>query len=241
LITTAVAGSLIAIAGCGTSPNPNAAASSTPSTASTSTPSGAASTPASGSQPPAQAPPAGYEWLGSAQQRIWVAVPKTWVALDLSKLSYRAALRKFSVKGLPSSAVIADVQNLIKRHGLFAADVASASSSAHGFATNANAFCTSTPVEPGQGAATELDSGLRAEYASIHVQVISLKNRVVNANEVILVAQLSVPTTGGFALTEVQETDLTNGGKLCYLTLTTDTPGTYLPIFRKIVRTLHVD
>lgn len=237
-IMAAITASLITIAGCGgtTSPTqPTASSDSTPSAVASSSQAVAA-----GSTPPAQAPPSGYQWLGSAEQRVWVAVPDSWVALDLSKLSYAAALAKFALKGQSTAAVKADIETLAQKHGLFAADVASAASSPNDFATNANAFCTSTPVEPGPGAASELDTGIRAEYASIHVHVISLKNTVVSDSQITMIAELSAQTTAGFTLTEIQEAELTSAGRICYLTMTTDRPTVYLPIFRKIAATLQV-
>jgi hypothetical protein len=238
LIYATIAGSLITVAGCGgtaSPPKPRASSSTTSPAVAASTPSTVA-----GSQPPAQAPPAGYQWVGSTAQRIWVAVPNRWVALDLSKITGAAAMQRVSLKGVPTATVRADIETIIKKHGLFAADVASAASSTHGFATNANAFCVTTAVEPGPGAASELDSAIRAEYASLNLHVLSLKNTAVSATRVIITTKLTAQTTAGFTVTEIQVADLTNQGKICYLTLSTDRPGTYLATFSKIAATLQV-
>jgi hypothetical protein len=238
LIYAAIAGSLISVAGCGgtgSAPKPSASSGTT-------TPAAAASSPpaVAGGKPPAQAPPAGYQWVGSTAQRIWVAVPNRWIALDLSKVSGAVALQKLSFKGVPNATMRADIESFSKKHGLFAADVAAAASSSHKFASNANAFCQTTAIEPGPGAASELDSGFRAEYASLHLNVVSLTNTVVSTSEVIITTKLTAQTTAGFTLTEVQVADLTSQGRICYLTMTTDRPATYLATFSKIAATLHI-
>jgi hypothetical protein len=243
VLATVIAGALaIAATGCvgtgtgtGTGTSPSAPVTSSAPAASQSP---AAQTPAPGSQPPAQPPPAGYQWVGSSSQHFWVAVPKDWIALDLSKFTITAAVRQASLKGLPTAALQADFQNLKARHALFIADPASAVSSPNQFATNANLFCGSTPIPPGTATANALDSTIRAEYVKIGAHLVSLKNTTVNSSEVVITSELTAQATAGFTVTELQVTHLTNN-RICELTLSTDQAATFLPTMRKIGRTLQ--
>ncbi len=242
LLPGLIAGSLILLAGCaGTSSNNAAGGSTTHTTAPSVTPSQSPSPSAQppGSQQPAQAPPAGYRWVGSTSQRFWLAVPRDWVALDLSKISITAAVRKASFKGVANSALTADFQNLKQRHALFVANLASAASSPHQFSTNANAFCTTAPFQPGPSSAAGLDSAFKAEYIKIGAHLVSLKNTTVSTTKVIITSELTAQTSGGYTLTEIQVAYLTNQSRLCELTVSTDQAAAYLHTMRKIGATLQ--
>jgi hypothetical protein len=233
-LAIATAGALAVLAACG---------GTTPPSSSQSSPAGqtsSPSTPSPSTQTTTAALPAGYQSVTSAAQHLTLAVPASWVVLDLSKLSITAALRRFSLGSVPSKTMTADIETLAKKKALFVADLGSASKSPHQFTTNANAFCESTPLLPGTGAASELDSGFRSEWESIGVTLLSLKNTTVNSNEVVVTMELRAPTSAGYALTEVQVDTLTAQGKLCYLTMTTDQPSAFLSTFRTIASTLRV-
>jgi hypothetical protein len=195
---------------------------------------------ATSGQRPTAAPPPGYQWVGSTSQHIWLAVPASWVSIDLSKVSIPKALAKFSISGLESGTLKADVESLAQRHALFMADLGSAATSPNHFASNASAFCSATPILPGAGAMRTLDSGLRAEYASLHVRVLSLRNNAATSSKDVVTAELTARTTGGYSLTELQVSDLTSGGRLCELTMTTDRPEAFLTTFTTIASTLQV-
>jgi hypothetical protein len=232
-LAIAAAGAVTALVGCG---------GTTPPASSQSSPAGQSS-PAPTPSPSAQATavlPAGYQSVTSAAQHLTLAVPASWVALDLSKLTLSAALQRFSLGAVPSKTMTADIETLAKRHALFIADLGSIAKSPNQFATNANAFCDSTALLPGTGAASELDSGFRAEWASIHVTLLSLKNTTVNTSEVVVTMELRAATSAGYSLTELQVDELNAQGRLCYLTMTTDRPAAYLATFRTIASTLRV-
>ncbi len=234
-----ITGSMILLAGCGGASTPNAAGTATATTAPAATHSPAPKLPAPGSQPPAQPPPAGYRWVGSASQRFWLAVPREWLALDFSKISITAAVRRASLKGVANSTLTAGFQNLKQHHALFVADPASAVNSAHQFATNANAFCDPTAVQPGAASADGLDAAFKAAYIKIGAHLVWLRNTTVTSTKVIITSELTAQTTGGYTITEIQVADLTSQGRLCELTLSTDQPASYLPVLRKIGATLQ--
>jgi len=235
LLAAVTIGSLIAAAGCGgTSPKSAAAPSKTP----TASPS-ASATPVPGSQQPAQAPPAGYQWVGNPSQAIWLAVPKTWVALNLSHLSLSQALKRVSLKGVSTAAMRANLTSLKQHDALFIADLTSASTSPNQFATNVNAFCSPEVIEPGLGAVSVLDKALRVEYDKIHARVLSLKNAQASNTAVIIDVELALQATAGYTLTELQVIDLTNQSSICEVTLSTDNPAKYLGTLKRISSTVH--
>jgi hypothetical protein len=224
------AGSVIIAAGCGGSgSNPGAGTKS-------SNGAGSSSMQAADNQQPKQAPPHGFQWVGNSSQGIWVAVPKSWVAIDLSKLTVRQALH--TLKGVSSATMRADLRTLKQHKALFVADLNSASASAHHFATNVNAFCNNEVIQPGPGAASIFDKALRNEYNTIHAHVVSLKNTQVNSTAVVIQTKLTLQATAGYTLTELQTANVTNHSKICEVTLSTDNPAKYLRTLKKIQRTL---
>jgi hypothetical protein len=246
LLVGVTAGSLLVLASCGGTSSTNASGASPTGTASSATPShspAAQSTtgqsPAPGSQRPAQAPPAGYRWFGSSAQRLWLAVPKDWIALDLSKISISAAVRQASLKAVATSALRADFRNLKQRHALVISDPASAVNSPNQFATTANVFCNPTVFLPGLGVVDALDSTIKAEYAKIGAHLVRLKNTKASSKEVVITSELTAQTSGGYTVTEIQVADLTSQSRLCELTLSTDRPAVYLHTMKKIGATLH--
>ncbi len=249
LLAGVTAGSLLVLASCGGTSSTNASGASPTGTASSATHSPAAQSPAAhsttgqspapGSQRPAQAPPAGYRWFGSSAQRLWLAVPKDWTALDLSKISISAAVREGSLKAVATSALRADIRNLKQRHALLISDPASAVNSPNQFATTANVFCNPTVFLPGLGVVDALDSTIKAEYAKIGAHLVRLKNTKASSKEVVITSELTAQTSGGYTVTEIQVADLTSQSRLCELTLSTDQPAVYLHTMKKIGATLH--
>lgn len=238
---TAVALTLAGCGGSGASPSassPSAAATTATSPPAPPSPAPTATTPSPGTVRPAAAPPAGYQWVGISSQRIWLAVPDSWVVINLSSSSLNSALRKVSVKGLSASALKSVLTNLRQHHALFLADVQSASTSPNKFATNANAFCNPTDVEPGPGAAGAFESALRGEYAKLNAQVISIKDTTAG-DTLTIRAEIKLQTAGGYPLTELQFVQLTNRSEVCQTTLSTDNPAHYLPVFDKVGRTIQ--
>lgn len=240
VLAAVAAGSLVMAAGCsGNGANSGAAASHSPSVSAS--PSASASAAAvSGSQQPTQPPPAGYQWVGSSSQGVWMAVPKSWVAVNLAQLSLGQALQRVSLKGISSAAMRADITTLKQHNALFVADLNSAATSANHFATNVNAFCSPEVIEPGPGAVSVLDNALRIEYQNIHAHLISLKNTQVSTTAVVIQTEITLQSTAGYTITELQTADLTNHGTICEVTLSTDNPAKYLGTLQAIISTLQV-
>jgi len=184
---------------------------------------------------PATPPPAGYKWAGSSAQGVFFAVPDTWAAIDLSKISLTQAVHRFWPKGM-NSTMMASLKQLSKQHALYFADLASAVQSPNKFATNGNAFCSATSLASGSGSSAALKAAMRAEYAQIGAHGIVFKDVTIDGNAGIR-AHFTV-STGAITLTDTQYTVLTKSSRLCYVTLTTDTPSSFTGVFRKIGRTI---
>jgi hypothetical protein len=238
LVTAAiVTGVSIAAAGCAGSstPQPTAThqASAPPATFS------APPIQASG-QRPAEQPPAGYRWAGSSAQGIWVAIPKTWVALNLAKLSLSQVTKRFATTGIGTTAMQADLANLKKQDALFFADLASYVTSAHGFTTNASALCTpATAIEPGAAGIAGLQAAMRAEYAKLKARVLSVAPVSVAGGQA-FAAKLALTSTAGFDITELQVVILSSTGHSCFVTFSTDDAAAFLHTFGKAAATIHV-
>jgi hypothetical protein len=229
----------LALAGCGGTSSPAASATSAPAT-SASAASPAATVSAATAGKPSQAPPAGYQWVGIGPQNLWLAVPDSWVVLNLSNMSVTQAMERVRLKGQPAAAMRKDLEGLKQNHGIVVMDLASAATSPVKFASNVNAFCTSAAMEPGTGAASALQSGLKAEYAKVGAHVLAVKKITVSDSAVIVRLRIQLQSTAGYTVDELQYADLTNQGRICYTTFSTDRPGTFFPVFEKVAGTLHV-
>jgi hypothetical protein len=230
-----LAGMVIAAAaasGCGGS----AAKPQQPAARSSAAPSASSSGLASGV--PAAAPPAGYKWAGSAAQGVFFAVPDSWAAIDLAKISLTRAVERFWPKGV-SSNMMATLRQLSQQHAIFVADLASAVQSSHKFATNGNAFCAATPLASGTGSSSALKALMRAEYAQIGAHGLVFSDVTIDGDTGIR-ASFTITTAGGIELTDTQYTVLTKSSRLCYVTLTTDNPMSFKQIFSMIGRTIYL-
>lgn len=235
-----VAVAALTLAGCGGSGSPAATATLTP----------ASSAPAAAAQPtptaapastgkPSQAPPAGYQWVGIAQQNIWLAVPDTWVVLNLNSLSVTQAMDRVRLKGQPATAMRAAIEGLKKNHALMVLDTASIATSPSKFATNANTFCATSPIEPGPGAASTIASGTKTAYTKAGGHVISVHTVTDTDTSVIVRIEVNLQTSSGTTAHELQYVDVTSQGRICYTTFTTDRPAKFFPVFTKIANTIH--
>jgi hypothetical protein len=219
--------------GCGGSAsNPHAAVS--PSSVKTSAP----SSPGIVNGVPAESPPAGYRWAGSAAQGVWFAVPSDWAAINLAKINTAQALRRFRPRGMSSSTLQAMVAGLRQRHAFFVADLASAVQSSHQFATNGNAFCVPTPLAPGTSSSA-LESAIQAEYAQVHWRVLTIMNTTIDGDPGVR-SMFTILSGTGMVLTDTQYTVLAKNGHLCTVTLSTDNPTGFRQTFNKIGGTIRV-
>jgi hypothetical protein len=202
-------------------------------------PPSAAPSPGTANGVPAEPPPAGYKWVGSASQGVWFAVPRTWVAVNLAKISASQAISSFAPKGLSGSYLKSLLSVLSQRHAIFVADLASAVRSPHHFATNGNAFCAQTALTPGAGSTSALVSAIRAEYAKIRAQVLAIRSATIDGDPGVR-SELRILSNSGVTITEAQYVVLTKKSNLCTITLSTDTPTAFRRTFDKIGGAIRV-
>jgi hypothetical protein len=230
-----LAGLVIAVtaaaAGCG---GPTA-------TSHTPTPVSAASTttPPTAKGGPAEPPPGGYRWAGSAAQGVWFAVPATWAAINLAKMSATKAINRFVPPGTSSSSLKAMLTELSHRHAFVVADLASAVRSPHHFATNGNVFCMPTALAAGAGSSPALKAALRAEYAQIHAHVLAIENATIDGDPGVR-SEFTLPSRAGVTVSETQYAVLAKNSRVCTVTLSTDNPAAFRHTFNKIGHTIRV-
>ncbi len=227
----AAAALITACAGCsgssGQGPNHATATSATPKSADL-------------GQRPAQAAPAGYTWAGSDTMLVWVAIPQTWVALNLAQVSVGQATREFATTGIGYSTLRADLASLKEEGALFFADPGSSTTSAHGFTTNATALCQGrTAASAGPDTIVGLETAMRAEYAQIKARVIAVTPASVAGGRA-FAARLVLTASAGYAVTELQVVALSDTGRTCIVTFSTDDPARFLPIFERAATTIEV-
>ena len=235
LAGTVIMAVMAAVGGCGGSGEATQHTSAPPPTASSS----AAPSSSTAGGVPAEPPPAGYRWAGSAAQGVWFAVPDSWAAINLAKISAAKAISRFSLRGVSRSYLKTVLTQLSQRHAIFVADLASAVRSSHHFATNGNAFCVPTALNPGASSAPALKAAVRAEYAQIHAHVLGVRNATIDGDAEVK-SEFTLTSTAGLTISDAQYVILTKDSRLCYLTLSTDNPTAFRRTFNKIASTIRV-
>lgn len=227
---------MAAVGGCGG--GSGAAPSHTSAAPHTANNSASPSAPTAGGVP-AEPPPAGYRWAGSAAQGVWFAVPDSWAAINLAKISAAKAISRFQVKGMNTSYLKNVLTQLSARHAIFMADLASVVRSPHHFATNGNAFCVPTALTPGASSAPALKAAIRAEYAHIHARVLAIRSVTIDDDPGVK-AEFALTSTAGLTINDVQYAVLTKNSRLCTVTLSTDNLTAFRRTFNKIGGTIRV-
>jgi hypothetical protein len=239
LPVTVLAVTALALAGCGGSGSPAASTTSAPASSAPASPTaGTTSTGTTGE--PTQAPPAGYQWVGIAAHDLWLAVPDSWISLNLNSMSVTQAMDRVRLKGQTATAMRTALQNMKQAHGFIVVDTASIATSPTKFATNVNAFCATSVLEPGPGAASAIVSSTDAAYTKAGGNVISDHEVADTASSVIVKIEVDLQTSTGQTSHELQYIDLTSQGQICYTTMSTDRPGMFFPLFAKIAATIQV-
>ena len=239
-IGVAIIAVVAAVSSCGGSAAKSQAPTAS-SSARTSAPSaGTSASPSAGlaNGVPTASPPAGYRWVGSTDQGVWFAVPDSWAAVNLAKVNVTQALSRFRLKGLSSSVMKTGLNELSQQHAIFAADLASAVRSPYGFATNANAFCESSPVAPDASSLPALKAYVQAQYAQLGAHVLALGDATVDG-DVGIKSEFTITSTSGVTLTDTQYLILTKSSRACTITLSTDNPAPFQQVFSKIGGTIR--
>jgi len=231
----------LALVGCGGSSAPAPKVTSAPPSSLPSAPAATVTAQAVTKGKPTQASPPGYQWVGLTAQHYWLAVPDSWFVLNLSDISVPQAMERARLRqGLRGYVMRSDIEELHQVHGLVAMDVASIAASPSKFATNLNAYCGPSLIQPGVGAASALAASARAEVTQLAGHLIAIDDITNTASSVVMRVVADEQTSAGVTLRHLQYFHLTDQGRICYTTFTTDQPGRYSPLFATIAATIHV-
>lgn len=219
-----VMGLTLVVAGCGSHGSPATSAG---------THSAAASSPAASPM----TVPAGYQALGGQVQGVRLAVPGRWVVLDLSHVSFPQAVKRLGLKGISQETLYRSFAALKKLKGAYAADAVSVLRSRHRFMTNLNAYCAANRLLAFTSPHNALKGGIEIELKELHavnahVSYMNIDGRA-GAR---LTYNLRSSTFGMVAETQFQFVRSQN--RMCYVTMSTDMPSSYTPVFNKIGSTI---
>ena len=176
--------------------------------------------------------PAGYKRVGGAAQGISVAIPSSWVTVNLAQLNQQQALKQMGLKGVSQATLSQNLQALIKLRAVFAADLKSTASSPGHFATNINAYCSNSGTsDAGSAGVPLLRQSAEAELPQVlHAQHVTVSEVKIGGVPGVQVGYTLTSTTSG-TLHAAQLEVLPKPGRACFVTLTAagPLPGGVLP------------
>ncbi|WP_436757608.1 hypothetical protein [Streptosporangium sp. V21-05] len=185
---------------------------------------GASATPSPGSSsgsgsPESAAPvPEGFKRIGGPANGVTVAIPKEWVALDLTKDDLDKGLKNSGLTGPTLEQAKKSLQTLVDNNGIWASDTGSAKGSRNGFPTNLNAFC-----QAGRQISTEqLLRETRSQLEQLNAKVVETRKVRIGSRDAARIVY-SFRTNG----VDVRGTQyyVPVADRTCIVTLSTDTEG----------------
>jgi hypothetical protein len=226
-VSAAAVGLAAAISACGgssspASPPPSAKSSASQASAATSAATSAGTsggTSATGGA--TSAAPAGYQRIGGSAQGVSLAIPSSWVTVDLAEMNVKQAEKQMQIKGVSSQTVDSSLQSLKKMDGLMAEDGGSAASAPGHFATNLNAYCLASGVnESGSAGLSAMRQAITQEFEQdLHAQ--HIKSVDANLGGVPgLKTSYTVQSVSAGTLHATQLEVLPRAGRACYVTVT---------------------
>jgi hypothetical protein len=200
----------------GPSSPPAALASTLPATTAPAATSPAAVTP---TNPQAEAP-GGYQRIGGPGQGISLDVPKSWVTVNFSQQSLQAGIKKLGLHGVSQGTLTQDLQALQKLHAVYAVDTRSIASSPGHFATNVNAYCTSSGLsESGASGVSILRQSAVTELQQLGAQDLSQTDLKIGGVPGVQTSY-TLSTSGAGTLHAAQLEVLPAPERACFITLT---------------------
>ena len=162
--------------------------------------------------------PEGFKQIGGPANGVSVAVPKAWVAIDLTKDDLEKGLKDSGLSGSTLQEAKKSLQTLVDNKGIWASDPKSAQASPQGFPTNLNAFCQA-------GRQTSIEQLLQETTD----QLKQLKAKVVESGKVTIGSRQAARIVYTFPIEgiDVQGTQyyVPTENKTCIVTLSTDVSG----------------
>lgn len=169
--------------------------------------------------------PAGYRLVGGAAQGIAIAIPGSWVTVNLAQLNLQQALSRMGLKGVSQALLSQNLRTLIKLHAVFAADLGSMSSAPGHFATNINAYCSrSGTSDTGHAGVPLLRQSAETELPRVlHARQVAVSEARIGGVPGVRVGYTLQSTTSG-TLHAAQLEVLPKPGRACFVTLTAAGP-----------------
>ena len=181
----------------------------------------------------------GYQRIGGSAQGVSLAIPSSWVTVDLAEMNVKQAEKRMQIKGVSSETVDSSLQSLKKLDGLMAEDGSSAASAPGHFATNLNAYCLASGVtETGSAGLSSLRQTITQEFQQdLHAQNI----KIVDANlggVPGLMTSYTVQSVSAGTLHATQLEVRPRAGRACYVTVTAagQVPGTVVQAAESTMR-----
>jgi hypothetical protein len=222
-VSAAAVGLAAAISACGgssspASPPPSAKSPASQASAATSAGTSGGTSATGGAT---SAAPAGYQRIGGSAQGVSLAIPSSWVTVDLAEMNVKQAEKQMQIKGVSSQTVDSSLQSLKKMDGLMAEDGGSAGSAPGHFATNLNAYCLASGVnESGSAGLSAMRQAITQEFEQdLHAQ--HIKSVDANLGGVPgLKTSYTVQSVSAGTLHATQLEVLPRAGRACYVTVT---------------------
>jgi hypothetical protein len=121
--------------------------------------------------------PAGDQRIGGAAQGISIAVPASWVAINLAEETLKQAAAKLHLGNLNANQVLQGTAALQKDHAVIVYDLSGLTDSPTAFATNLNAYCAASEfTNTASSAVAILRQSVPEEFQSIGATGIVLRN-----------------------------------------------------------------
>jgi len=164
--------------------------------------------------------PAGYHRIGGPAQGVSLGVPSSWVSVNFAQQTLRQAVKKLGIHGLSQSTLTQDMQNLQKLHAVYAIDVSSIATSPHHYATNINAYCSTSGVtDTGSAGVALLRQSAVAEMQQIGATKLRQTDVRVGGVPGVRTAY-SLSTSAEGVLRGLQLEVLPKADRACFITLT---------------------
>ena len=221
--SVAVIGIASGVSACGGSSSPTSPSSPPAALATTApaTTAPAATTPAAvtPTNPQAEAP-GGYQRIGGPGQGISLDVPKSWVTVNFSQQSLQAGIKKLGLHGVSQGTLTQGLQALQKLHAVYAVDTRSIASSPGHFATNVNAYCTSSGLsESGASGVSILRQSAVTELQQLGAQNLGQTDLKIGGVPGVQTSY-TLSTSGAGTLHAAQLEVLPAPERACFITLT---------------------
>lgn len=200
------------VSACGSS-----ASSTSPASASTAA---SPSTVPEGSPIPPGGTPAGYQRIGGPAQGLTLAVPSSWVTVNLGAQTLREAINKIGLHGADQATLTQALQALQKLRAVYAVDRSSMASSPGHFATNVDAYCINSGMTDSGSASVPLVRQLAmSELQRLGAQDITQRDVEIGGIPGVQTSY-TLSTTGVGTLHGAQLEVLTRPQRGCFITLT---------------------